>query len=111
MNITVDDNFGCKQLLKDILPNVHMIDIRVRMDGKYYWFEGDYLKEILRQVEYKQIDNDGIKSKLENQKQIGFYLGQVHECNGYAEVVIKDEDSRTVYAGNLEKQHNPESYF
>jgi len=68
--LCVDDNFGCQQLLKDILPNVRTIDIRIRMDGQYYWFEGDYLKQILRKVTYNQIDNDGIKCKLEDHKQI-----------------------------------------
>lgn len=68
--IKIDDNFGSQQLLKDILPNIRTIDIRIRMDGQYYWFEGDYLKQILRQVEYNQIDNDGIKSKLEDHKQL-----------------------------------------
>ena len=68
--LCVDDNFGCQQLLKDILPNVRTIDIRIRMDGQYYWFEGDYLKQILRKVRYNQIDNDGIKCKLEDHKQI-----------------------------------------
>lgn len=68
--ISVDDNFGEKQLLKDTLPNVRTIDIRIRMDGKYYWFEGDYLKKILKHVTCNQIDNDGIKVKLENLQQI-----------------------------------------
>jgi len=66
--ITVDDNFGCQQLLKDILPNVRTIDIRIRIDGQYYWFEGDYLKHILKHINYHQIDNDGIKSTLESHK-------------------------------------------
>jgi len=71
--ITIDDNFGSQQLLKDILPNVRTIDIRIRMDGQYYWFEGDYLKQILRNVNYNQINNDGIKSNLEQHKQIEEY--------------------------------------
>ena len=68
--LCVDDNFGCQKLLKDILPNVRTIDIRIRMDGQYYWFEGDYLKQILKHVHYNQINNDGVKCKLENHKQI-----------------------------------------
>jgi hypothetical protein len=54
----IDDNFGCQQLLKSLLPQCHMIDIRIRLDGKYYWFEGDYLKDILKHVAYNRIEKD-----------------------------------------------------
>ena len=67
--ISVEDNFGSQQLLKDILPNVRTIDIRVRMDGVNYWFEGDYLKQILKHVDYVYVDNDGIKTKLADLKE------------------------------------------
>jgi len=66
----IDDNFGCRQLIKDILPNIKTIDIRIRMDGKYYWFEGDFLKQILRQVDFNQIDNQGVKCKLSDHLEI-----------------------------------------
>lgn len=70
MSITVDDNFGSQQLLKDIIGQSHMVDIRVRLDGQYYWFEGDYLKQILPHVEYNQTDNDAIKTTLEGHRQL-----------------------------------------
>jgi len=66
--IPVPDNFGCQQLIKDILPNVHMIDIRIRMDGQYYWFEGDFLKRILPYVKFNRVELD-INCKLENHRE------------------------------------------
>ena len=66
--VICDDNFGNQQLLKDIAPHCHMIDIRVRLNGKYYWFEGDFLKRIFPFVRFNQIDN-GIKTKLENHEE------------------------------------------
>jgi hypothetical protein len=68
--ITIDDNFGSNQLLKDIAPQSHMIDIRVRFNGKYYWFEGDFLKSVFPHIQFNQIDNDGIKADLEGHEQI-----------------------------------------
>lgn len=40
-----------------------------------------------------------------------FELVQVHECGRYSEVVIRDTNGRTVYAGNLEKQSTPDAYY
>jgi len=40
-----------------------------------------------------------------------FELVQVHECGDHAEVVIRDKNGCIVYAGNLPKQNNPESYY
>jgi hypothetical protein len=65
----IDDNFGANQLLKDIIPQSHIIDIRVRMDGKYYWFEGDFLKQVLPNVEFIRIEKD-TQSKLEDHAEI-----------------------------------------
>ena len=56
----IDDVFGYNQLLKDLAPQTHMIDIRVRLNGKYYWFEGDFLKSILPHVDFKRIEKDTI---------------------------------------------------
>jgi len=67
--IKLDDNFGSLQILKDILPTSHFIDIRVRLDGKYYWFEGDFLKSVFKGIDIKPIDNDGIKATLESHKE------------------------------------------
>jgi len=69
--VSCDDNFGSNQLLKDIAPQSHMIDIRVRLNGKYYWFEGDFLKYIFPFIRFNQIDNDGIKSTLESHEEVG----------------------------------------
>ena len=66
--IEADDNFGAKQLLKDIAPQAHMIDIRVRLNGEYYWFEGDFLKQILPHVHFNRIEKD-ISATLEGHKQ------------------------------------------
>ena len=63
------DNFGVKKLLADLIGQSHFVDIRVRLNGEYYWFEGDYLKQILPKLTYKQVDNDGIKTTLESCKQ------------------------------------------
>lgn len=63
-----DDNFGCQKLLANLLPQCHLIDIRIRLDGKYYWFEGDYLKQILPHVEYNRIEKD-IECELKNHEQ------------------------------------------
>ena len=68
--ITINDNFGSNQILKDIAPQSHMIDIRVRYNGAYYWFEGDFLKHVLKNVNFNQIDNDGIKATLKSHLQI-----------------------------------------
>ena len=68
--ISCDDNFGSKQLLKDVAPHCHMIDIRIRLNGKYYWFEGDFLKQIFPHVHFNQIDNDGIKATLDSHEEI-----------------------------------------
>lgn len=67
--IDIDDNFGCNQLLKDIAPHSHFIDIRVRFNGKYYWFEGNFLKHVFPFVNFKRIDNDGITSTLESHEE------------------------------------------
>lgn len=56
--LCVDDLFGANQLLKDIAPQSHTIDIRVRLNGKYYWFEGDFLKQILPSVKFKRIEHN-----------------------------------------------------
>lgn len=39
-----------------------------------------------------------------------FELVQVHEANGYAEIVVRDKNNRIVYAGNLLKVDNPGDY-
>lgn len=68
--IDVDDNFGSIQLLKDIAPQSHFIDIRVRLNGKYYWFEGNFLKHIFPFINFNRIDNDGMTAKLEHHEEI-----------------------------------------
>lgn len=65
----INDNFGCQQLMKDIFPHSHFIDIRIRFNGKYYWFEGDFLKEIFKHVEFKRIEHD-IDCNLESHAEI-----------------------------------------
>ena len=64
----IDDNFGSKQLFKDIAKHSHVIDIHVRYSGAWYQFEGDWLKEVLPGIEFNQIDNQGIKAELETHK-------------------------------------------
>jgi len=65
------DNFGYKQQLKDILPQSHFIDLRVRLNGEYYWFECDWLKDVIRKIqfipgEYQKMPNlDDSKQKTE----------------------------------------------
>ncbi len=61
--VSCDDWTGSKSLLKKVLPQSHFVDIRVRLNGKYYWFEGDFLKQIMPYVKIKQ--------KYENDKNIG----------------------------------------
>lgn len=39
-----------------------------------------------------------------------FELVQVHEANGYAEIVVRDKNNRIVYTGNLLKVDNPGAY-
>ena len=56
------DNFGTKQLLKDILPEAHLVDIRVRLNGKNYWFEGDFLYDLFKNVTFKN-EEKGKKRK------------------------------------------------
>lgn len=67
--IVVDDIFGCQQLIKNVLPQSHFVDIRIRLNGQYYWFEGDFLKQILKHVEFNRIEHD-IDCNLENHKEI-----------------------------------------
>ena len=40
-----------------------------------------------------------------------FELVQVHEANGYAEVVIRDSNNILAYAGNIQKLKNPKSVY
>ncbi len=40
-----------------------------------------------------------------------FELVQVHEGNGHAEIVVRDKNSRKVYAGNLTLVDNPAAYY
>ena len=68
--VVIDDNFGSQQLFKDIAPHSHMIGIKVRYCGEWYWFEGDWLKQVLSKIEFNQIDNMGIKTTLEGHKEI-----------------------------------------
>ena len=49
--------------------------------------------------------------KCHGKKPSFFELVQVHECNGYAEVVIRDKNGQKVYAGNVELQDNPGAYL
>ena len=42
---------------------------------------------------------------------VDFELVQVHEGNGFAEVVIRDKNGLLVYAGNLQKMPNPGAYY
>ena len=58
MKLKIDDNFGCRQLMKDIAPHTHFIEIRIRYDGDYYWFEGDWLKTVLPHLKFKRIEHD-----------------------------------------------------
>jgi hypothetical protein len=68
-DIKIDDNFGSNQILKDIASQTHMIDIRVRMDGKYYWFEGNFLKHVLPYVTFNRLEHD-ISATLKGHEQI-----------------------------------------
>jgi len=69
-SIIIDDNFGAKDLLKKILPQSHHVDIRVRLNGQYYWFEGDFLKEIFKKVSFNRIEHD-ITATLDDHKERG----------------------------------------
>ncbi len=40
-----------------------------------------------------------------------FELVQVHEQNGYAEVVIRDKNSFLAYSGNIPIMKNPKSVY
>lgn len=62
------DDFGANQLLKEISNNAHYIDIRVRLNGKFYWFEGDFLKRILQEVDFYEPIGDRVT--LESREQI-----------------------------------------
>jgi len=86
--IPVPDNFGCQQLIKDILPNVHMIDIRIRMDGQYYWFEGDFLKRILPYVKFNMVELD-INCKLENHREIEHKCG--NDCTHASDCALHNK--------------------
>jgi hypothetical protein len=66
--LNINDNNGCKQKLKDIANHSHFIDIRVRYDGQYYWFDGDWLKDVLSNIEFKNIDGDTCKLEHHIQK-------------------------------------------
>lgn len=66
MTIKIQDTFGANKLLTEIAPHSHFIDIRVRYNGEYYWFEGDFLKQIFKQLEFY---NQTHTCKLENFKQ------------------------------------------
>ena len=57
------DVTGSRQLLKDSINQSHYIEIRVRLNGKYYWFEGDFLKDLLKIVEFKK-ERNGVEAKL-----------------------------------------------
>jgi len=40
-----------------------------------------------------------------------FELVQVHECDGYAEVLIRDKNSIKVYAGNMRLSEDPMAHY
>lgn len=81
----IDDNFGSNQILKDISKSSHYIDIRVRYNGNYYWFEGDFLKQVFPNINFKQIDNHGIKAKLESHMQLESYKDD-HSLEGVKDI-------------------------
>ncbi len=64
---TIVDTFGSKQILKEIAPHSHFIDIVVRYNGETYSFEGDFLKQILPDIDFKLVDKE-YQSTLENHK-------------------------------------------
>jgi len=66
--LPIHDICGNVALLRDIVPSSHFIDIRVRYNGEYYWFEGDFIKYILPHLELIKEDN-GISAKLQSHKE------------------------------------------
>jgi len=40
-----------------------------------------------------------------------FELVQVHECNGYAEIAVRDKNNYKVYAGNMILVNNPKAFY
>ena len=50
--IEIRDNFGCGATLARAVKAAHYVDIRVRVDGRYCWFQSDFLKNILKHVEF-----------------------------------------------------------
>lgn len=66
--LIIDDAFGANQILKDMAPHTHYIDIRIRLNGEYYWFEGDFLKHVLPHVTFKRLDHE-ITATLEGHKE------------------------------------------
>jgi len=67
------DNFGCKTTMAKAIKAAHYVDIRVRVDGKYVWFEGDFLKELLKHVEF--VPSEEIQSCSGRQHHIGDRFG------------------------------------
>lgn len=51
MTDKIIDTGGYIALLKSILNGSHFIDIRVRHNGQFYWFEADWLKRVMPNVE------------------------------------------------------------
>jgi len=67
----VADETGTYQMMKDVLPQTHMIDIRIRLNGKYYWFEGDFLKRVFRGLQFVQSkENRDIKPNLKDHEEV-----------------------------------------
>jgi hypothetical protein len=51
-----------------------------------------------------------VKSIMEGGKG-KFELVQLHECHGYAEVVVRAKNGKRVYAGNITLEENPNDYY
>ena len=61
-------------------------------------------------TEDKNTDNAG-NDTIHNVMPRSFELVQVHEMNGYAEVIIRDKNNFYVYGGNLKLMTNPKSIY
>jgi hypothetical protein len=107
MSVKIQDVTGSKQLLKDILPQSHYIDIRVRLNGEYYWFEGDFLKQVLSDVEFKK-ESNGVQATLSSHMELELPRFQVSTDNPedkkYAELLqYAIQDKLSKYSGLIKK--------
>lgn len=71
--IEVTDNFGCGETLAKAVKASHYCDIRVRVDGRYCWFQADFMRKLFQHVVF--VPGDEIHTCRGREHHIGDRFG------------------------------------